>query len=185
MEARNVADPNGPFFVKAAGPHLSQRQTLLDVNGVPNCTPAQLTVWESEARSNGNRHSLRFSIGNAGEACRLGGFPSISLLRADGSVLGNVDLRRVSDSTFAASLSGAKSNPASADESLAAPSPAVLLSKDGRAGFQLGWTTGPACESVSRLAIGMPGATRAVVIPRPLQVCEDQVLITAVSSGGS
>ena len=184
--ARNVADPNAPFFVKATGPHLSQRQPLLDVNGVGNCAPAQLTMWESEARSNGDRHSLRFSIANNGEACRMGGFPSLSLLRADGSVLGNVQLRRVSDTAMAATLAPAGAKPASAsDDSLSTPSPAVLLPTNGRASFQLGWTTGPTCESVSPLAIGMPGASHAVVIPRPLQVCEDQVLITAVSSAGS
>ncbi len=74
---------------------------------------------------------------------------------------------------------------ASADLSSNLPSPQVLLPTHGDAAFDLGWTTGPDCEQVSRIAITAPGADsgnmRSVVIPRQLVVCEDQILITAVA----
>ena len=178
--ARNVADPNAPFSVPA--PRLAIRQPLLDVNGVAPCQPAQITLFESRAQASGPHHTLRLSLANTGEACRLGGFPSISLLGPGGQVLGNIRIRKVSADSMTASLASPVL-PASAqqDEQPDAPSPQVLLSAKGEADFQVGWTSGPNCEQVSRIAVAAPGTTRSILITRPLDVCEDQVLITAVS----
>lgn len=180
--AHNVANPNAPFSVRpvSAPPRLSQRPLLLDINNVEPCSPSQLSVWESAARSNGIHHSLRFSIGNAGEACRLRGFPSISLQRADGSLLGEITLHKVSDSTLSATLSESAATVSDSPQSI--PSPAVLLPTKGEASFALGWTTGSSCELVSRIAIGVPGTGRAIVVPRSLVLCHSEVLITAVES---
>ncbi len=182
--ARNVADPNAPFSVRSAHPMLTKREALLDVNGVPPCSLGQLTLFESRAQSNGARHTLRFSMSNTGEACRLSGFPAISLLRADGSVLGDVRIRKVSSDSMTASLAASSltQNEDQSEDTLDSPSPQVLLPARGEAAFQLGWTAGPACEQVSRIAIAAPGATRGVVVARPIAVCEDQILITAVGA---
>ncbi len=178
--AHNVADPNAPFSVPA--PRLAVRQSLLDVNDVAPCAPAQVTLFESRAQANASHHTLRLTLENTGEACRLGGFPSVSLLGAGGEVLGNIRIRKVSSDTMQASLDPA-ALPASAQagEQPAAPSPQILLSARSGADFQLGWTSGANCQQVSRIAVAAPGTTRSILIPRPLAVCEDQVLITAVS----
>ena len=192
--ARNAANPNAPFSLRAGPPTLSARPQLLnnglDAEMAEPCSPAQLSLWESAARSNGSRHSLRFAVGNAGETCRLRGFPSLSLLRADGSIVGEVTLRKVFGSVLSASLS-APSDAAGSAPNLTAggtaetPSPSVVLPPKGEASFELGWTSGPNCERVSRIAIGMPGTSRAVVLPRELLICQKEILITAVAAPGS
>ncbi len=176
---RNVANPNAPFLVPSGKPQLRTREPLLDVAAVDPCAEAQLTLFESRAQSSGDRHTLEYTIQNRGAACRLGGFPAISLLRPDGSVAGTVQLERVSSDSMAATLSSPTAAVQQAD--LNTPSPEVLLPSRGSAVFQLGWTTGPNCEQVSRIAIAAPGSTRPVVLPRPLVVCENRVLITAVA----
>ncbi len=175
--ARNVADPNAPFSVRS--PRLAQRPPLLDVNGVPPCDPTGLSVFESRAEVNGTHHAVRFSLVNNGEACRLGGFPSITLLRADGSVVGGVRIRKISADTMRASLTSPST--ARADTSLDAPSPQVLLPAKEQAVFELGWTSGPRCEAVSRIALAAPGSMTSMQVSRPISVCESQVLITAIA----
>ncbi len=192
--ARNVANPNAPFSIRAVSPSLAHRPhppgNGFRADATQPCSPAQLSLWESAARSNGNRHSLRFAVGNAGEACRLRGFPSISLLRADGSIVGEVTLRKISGSALSATLSAPLFNPLSVASSaqnppsdrMALPSPLVVLPPKGEASFELGWTAGSNCEPVSRIAIGMPGTGRAVVLPRRLVVCQGELLITAIAA---
>ncbi len=175
--ARNVVDPNAPFTIPA--PRLVMRDAILDPSGVPACSPAQLSLFESRAEINGARHAVRFTLANNQAACRLGGFPSITLLQADGTVLGGVRIRRVSDDTVQASLTSQAGG--SMNDVLDAPSPQVLLPAKGQAAFELGWTSGPSCAEVSRIAIAAPGTTQSVEISRPIQLCEDQLLITAVS----
>ena len=182
--AHNVADPNAPFSVPA--PRLVVRQPVLDVSEVAPCEPGQVTLFESRAQANGPHHTLRLSLENTGPACRLGGFPSVSLLGAGGEVLGSIHIRRVSRDSMAASLGAPSSSVSPVSSAVAqadpdAPSPQILLSAKGQADFQLGWTSGADCEQVSRIAVAAPGSTRSILISRPLAVCEDQVLITAVS----
>ena len=185
---RNLADPNAPFTIPAGKPQLRTREPLLDVTDVGQCSQPQLLLFESRAQSNGDHHTLEYTIQNRGEGCRLGGFPAVSLLRADGSVAGTVRLEKVSSQRMAATLTPAPAaGSAVAQEASAvdeAPSPQVLLPARGSAAFELGWTTGPGCEQVSRIAIAAPGSTRPVVLPRPLVVCENRILITAVAPSG-
>ena len=98
-------------------------------------------------------------------------------MRADGSVAGSVRLERISEARMAATLSPGGSQEAA----FTGPSPEVLLPAHGTATFQLGWTTGPECERISQVAIGAPGVTKPMVLARPLTVCEDRILITAVA----
>jgi hypothetical protein len=180
---RNVADPNAPFTLMPQPAHLEKREPILDIDEVPDCAPQQLNFFESRAESNGPHHSLRFTIANGGTACRLGGFPSITLLAPDGSVLGGIHVRKVSRQSLAATLGPVSSAPR--DAALDRPSPQVLVLARGQAAFQLGWTTGANCEQVGRIAIAAPGQTATIVIPRTLTVCESQVLVTAVAGEGS
>ncbi len=180
--ARNVADPNAPFSVPS--PKFAIREPLLDVNGVDPCAPAQLSLFESRAQVNGMHHTVRFSIANSGYACRLGGFPSVTLLRADGSVIGGLRIRKVSSDSMSASLGSPIEQTADTlpgETAATAPSPMVLVPSKGEAAFQIGWTSGMHCEQVSRIAIAAPGATQSMQISRPISLCEDQILITAVA----
>ena len=180
---RNVADPNAPFTLMPQPAHLEKREPILDINGVPDCAPQELSFFESRAESNGPHHTLRFTIANGGTACHLSGFPSITLLAPDGSVLGGIHVRKVSRQSLAATLGPVSAAPQ--DAALDQPSPEVLVLARGQAAFQLGWTTGPSCEQVGRIAIAAPGETATIVIPRNLAVCEDEVLVTAVAGEGS
>ncbi len=176
-DVRNAVNPNAPFAVAATGPRLQMREPLLDVNGVPPCEAGQLGLFESGAAANGARHVVRLSFENTGQACRLSGFPTVTLLRPDGSVAGSVRLERVSDASMAATL-----EPAGPEEAAyMGPSPRVLLPARGSAAFTLGWTAGPDCERIGRVAIGAPDSGRPMVLARPLTVCEDRILITAVA----
>ena len=175
--AHNLVDPNAPFSMPA--PRLARRPGLLDVNGVPPCDPASLSIFESRAETNGAHHALRFSLVNNGGACRIAGFPSITLLRADGSVVGGVHIQKVSADTLRASLTSAAA--VHADASLDAPSPQVLVPASEEADFEVGWTSGPRCEAVSRIAFAAPGSLTSMQVSRPISVCEAQVLITAVA----
>ncbi len=172
-----VADPNGPFTI--AAPRLVARKPLLDVNGVPECGADQLSLFESRAEIHGLHHAVGFTLRNSGAACRLSGFPSITLLGEDGGVLGSIRIEKVSRSALRAYLV----DPAQAREAAMpdAPSPRILLTGQDEAAFEVAWTSGPRCAEASRIAIAAPGALSSVEIARPLQVCEDQVLITAVS----
>ena len=101
---RNVADPNAPFTLRPETPHLAKRQPILDVNAVPVCAEAQLSLFETRSRLNGNQHTLRLTLENQGTACRLSGFPAITLLGPDGAILSGVEVQKVSADTLAASL---------------------------------------------------------------------------------
>ncbi len=180
---RNVADPNAPFTLMPQPARLEKREPILDINDVPACAPEQLSFFESRAQSSGPHHSLRFTVANSGSACRLGGFPSITLIAPDGSVLGDIHVRKVSQESLAATLGPASAVPQ--DAALDQPSPEVLVVTRGQAAFQLGWTAGTNCELVGRIAIAAPGDTATIIVPRALDVCEGQVLVTAVSLEGS
>ncbi len=176
-EPRNAANPNAPFAVPAGSPQLRARPQILDINGVLPCVQEQLTLFESGAQSSGAHHTARIAFENTGSACRLGGFPSITLLRADGSVAGSVQLEKVSRVSMAATLKSGSGEEAAFE----GPAPQVLLPSHGEAAFELGWITGPECERIGRIAIGAPGSTRPTLLPRPLTVCEDRILVTAVA----
>lgn len=180
---RNVADPNAPFTLRPGPPQLSKRQPLLDVTNVPPCLEEQLSLFETRSQVTGDNHTLRLTLENKGDACRLSGFPSITLLGPTGNVLGGVEIQKVSRDTIEASLTHAGGvQPAAA---LTEPSPQVLLPARGDAAFQLGWTSGAECEKVNRIAVAAPGNTQSAYIPRQLTLCENRILITAVAPGGS
>jgi len=180
-QARNAANPNGPLKAIQPAPHLVQRAALLDVNNLEPCQPTKLTMSETQAQSSGARHTLRLSLTNTGEACRLGGFPAISLLGPNGKVLADVQVQKVSHTKMAASvaLPGRVLTPGQ-DAQSTTPSPQIMLPREGIAEFQIGWITGPSCEQVNRIAVAAPGTTRSILIGRPLTVCGGEIQLTAV-----
>ena len=135
-------------------------------------------------RRTGHIIRCELTLENLGPACRLGGFPAISLIDGDGAVLGAIQVRKVSSATMAASLVAMRGE--GGEEVPQAPSPQVLLPSKGGAEFQLGWVSGSACKQAARIAIAAPTTAAAnapaVIISRPLSVCEDQVMITAIAS---
>lgn len=180
---QNVADPNAPYLLAATSPRLKMRPPLLDSNAVHVCSITQLSIFESQATKDGPRHTVRFTVSNSGDPCRISGFPAVTMLRADGSVLGDIRVRKLSGEGFQAFLA-APAMPVQ-DTERSAPSAPVLLVPQGEAAFRLGWTAGTDCEQVGKIAISAPGVSgqvRAVLIPRQLTVCQGQVLITAVSA---
>jgi hypothetical protein len=187
---RNVADPNAPFTLRPQAPHLAKRQPVLDVNGVPVCVESQLSLFESRSRLNGNRHTLQLTFENQSAACRLSGFPAVTFLSADGTVLSGIAIQKESAEALAGWLKPqpAAGQPGASQQSGAPgvqPSAEVLLPPRGDAVFELGWTSGSECPQVSRLAVSAPGNTVPSYIPRQLAVCDQQILMTAVAPGGS
>ncbi len=181
-QARNAANPNGPLNAMKPAPHLAQRAAFLDISNLEPCQPAKLTLSETQAQSSGSSRTLRLSLINMGEACRLGGFPAVSLLGIDGKVLTDVQIHKISATRMAASIASPGKTPVSIQNSPgSAPSPQIMLVKEGEAQFQIGWTTGPDCEQVNRIAVAAPGTTRSILIGRPLAVCDGEILLTAVS----
>ncbi len=174
----NVANPNAPFAVLAAQPRLTHRPEIVDATSVPVCNPATLRVWESGADVNGPRHRIRYTVSNAGEACRIAGFPAVTLLDGTGTVLGSIQMDRVSDDIISAHL---RQESIAYTQEAEMPSQPVLLLPEGRAAFELGWTSGAACQQVSRIAIAAPGSAQSVILPRQLSVCSDRVLLSAIS----
>jgi hypothetical protein len=184
---RNVADPNAPFLLKPSPPRLAKREPLLDVNGVEPCVPSQLTIFESRARVTGVHHTLRLSLSNQAEACRLGGYPAITLLDEAGRVIGSVVTQRVSEDAMSASLVKGLSAAAPIEQTdVEAPAAQILLAHAGEAAFELGWSTGPSCTAISRIAVGTPGLGSATPAPmlinRPLRLCNGTLLVTAISA---
>jgi hypothetical protein len=185
---RNVADPNAPFTLRPrkAGdtPQLAARQPILDENGVPTCLESQLSLFETRSRMNGNNHTLRLTLENQGTACRLMGFPAVTLLGADGSVLKGITVQKVSAAALAASLTPARAGSEPGAEEVQ-PSPEVLLPPKSDAAFELGWSSGPGCAQVDRIAVSAPGNTQPSYVPRQLSLCGNSLLLTAVAPGGA
>jgi hypothetical protein len=65
-----------------------------------------------------------------------------------------------------------------ADSSGAAAS--VTLMPHAVAAFQLVWTSGPACSSVSRIIVTAPGTERAFSVPQPMRICTGRIQVTAL-----
>jgi len=135
----------------------------------------QLSVSEIAAQANNNFHAVQLAFANHGAApCKLGGYPQISLLDASGAIIGNIAVEKTSESALSARLTGPL-EPAAAQ-----PSPEVVLSAHSTAAFQIGWTTGSDCPTVSAVMIAAPGTSNAFTIQHPLTVCEGRIQITAL-----
>ncbi len=168
--------------------HLVKRPTLLDINAARPCEAATLSLFESAARVEGDHRSVRLNLVNhALEACRLGGYPAISLLRRDGTLLGNVQIEKVTEATLDASMKAPASLQLTPAKASGQPSPMVLLSPAGEAAFEVGWTSGgpnAACEQVGSIVIAAPGTRQSFTVQHELRVCEGRIRVTALSDPG-
>lgn len=176
LARRGGTNPNAPFALAARPPQLVTRPTAQDIEAAPPCSTPDLSAYESGSQLNGDRRAVRLSLVNHGSAaCRLGGYPSISLLRRDGTLVGNITIEKITGGTLHAELS-------TPDQAASpAPSPQVLLdAKGGEASFNVGWTTGRDCDEVAQIVVAAPGSTQSFSINHPINVCAGRIQVTAV-----
>ena len=182
LSSRGGTNPNAPYTMVDHSAHLVQRTAIVDVNAAMPCAAADLSLFESGAHVDGERRSVRLNLVNHAKVpCRLGGYPSISLLKQDGSLLGNVVIEKVTATTLEAALHANTAALKSSDEQR--PSPYVLLAPSGEASFEVGWTSGPACDQIGSIAVSAPGTVQSFTVKHNLSVCEGRILVTAVSDG--
>ena len=174
---RRLVNPNAQYAVLETAPKLVPRSTALDAASAQPCLEEQLSVSEIAAQANNNFHAVQLAFANHGAApCKLGGYPQISLRDASGAIIGNISIEKTSESALSARLTG----PLEPVTAAAQPSPEVVLSAHSTAAFQIGWTTGPDCPTVSTVMIAAPGVSKAFTIQHPLTVCEGRIQITAL-----
>jgi hypothetical protein len=190
--SRGGTNPNALYAELDHSVHLVRRPTLADVNTAVPCAAEDLSVFESGARIDGEHRSVRLNLVNhANKPCRLAGYPAISLLRADGSLIGNTAIEKLTATTLEASMhhsaavavepqqstarSGATaSGPTSRPES-------VLLVPAGEASFEVRWISGPNCDPVASMVVAAPDTVQSFTIQHTLTVCEGRIQVTAIN----
>jgi hypothetical protein len=161
-------NPNAPFAMLAPAHALARRPVLMDPTLAEPCTAAQLGAYESGASVAGEQRAVRISLVNHGaEPCRLSGVPAVSLVAADGSPLAQVVVERAG----VASTAGDTPEPA----------PVAVLPARGESEFSVRWTAGPNCPAVASIAVSAPGTTHSYLVPHPLTVCGDRIVVSQVS----
>ena len=185
LNSRGGANPNAPYAMVDHTAHLVTRPTQVDLSAAVPCMASDLSLFESGAHVDGNRRSVRLNLVNhAKEACRLSGYPAISLLRADGSLLGSLQIEKVVATTLEAALTsprGGGLNQVASTDVAPAPSAPVLLLPAGEAAFEVGWTSGPDCDQVGAIAVAAPGTVQTFVVRHTLTVCDGRIRVTAVN----
>jgi hypothetical protein len=176
--SRGGTNPNGPYLVAAASPQLVKRSEASSSTAVNPCDSKDLEVTEIAAAVNGNYRAVKLAFDNQGLApCRIGGYPTISLLDKTGTPVAKLVVDRVTTSSLTARLS---QGPVPAAESK--PDAQITIAPKGEAWFQVGWSTGQDCPVVSRISVAAPGATESFTVNHPLTVCDGRVQITTLHS---
>jgi len=176
--ARGGTNPNAPYLVAASGPQLVKRSDTTASTNATVCESKDLTVTEIAAAVNGNYRAVKLAFDNEGIVpCRLGGYPTISLLDKTGTPVANLVVDRTTTSSLSARLA---QGPAEAAASK--PAAQITIAPKGEAWFQVGWSTGQDCPVVSRISVSAPGATETFTVNHPLTVCEGRVQITTLHS---
>jgi hypothetical protein len=175
--ARGGTNPNAPYTIAGASPALVKRSAV-DMSTITACDSSNLSVTEIAAAVNGKYRAVKLAFNNQGsEPCKLGGYPSISLLDQNNTPVASIVVDRVTASTLSAQLAQGDVQP------VATPSNAeVMLAPKGEAWFQVGWSTGDDCPVVSRIDVSAPGSTQTFSVNHPLTVCEGRVQITTIHS---
>ena len=181
-QPRGGTNPNAPYLVAASKPQLVKRADGATTAAADPCDSKNLSVTEIAAAVNGKYRAVKLAFDNQGLApCRLGGYPSISLLDKDGTPVASVVVDHVTASTLSAQLA-----PPSAPQNTTQPEHAgktgaqVLLEPKGEAWFQIGWSTGDGCPVVSRISVSAPDATESFTVNHPLTICDGHVQITTL-----
>jgi hypothetical protein len=173
------ANPNAPYVVETSSkpPQLVKRA---DESGsgtmTEGCRDKNLTVTEIAAALNGSYHAVKLAFYNQGlTPCKIGGFPTVSLLDQHGNPVASVAIERVTESAVKAKL-----EPGSVQQSSAAQPVALVIAPRGEAWFQLGWLTGDGCPEVSRISVSAPESSESFTINHPLDICDGKLEITAL-----
>jgi len=127
LRARGGANPNAPYLVAPTSPQLVKRSADVNPSTVDTCEGSNLSVTEVAAAVNGNYRAVKLAFNNQGsQPCKLGGYPSISLLDQHNEPVANVVVDRVTASTLSAQLTH-EPLPAAATQ----PNAEVTLSPQG------------------------------------------------------
>jgi hypothetical protein len=168
-------NPNAPYIVPGATPHLVIRATALDAAHAQPCDPDVLSVEEISGDANGIFRSVKLAFMNRGAVpCRLGGYPAVGLLNSSGEPVGTVTAEKISNAEVIAEM--ARPHPAA----IAEAGPVVTLMPHQAAAFQVLWTTGTDCSRVSQIAVRAPGSERVFTISQPIRICTRRIQITAL-----
>lgn len=163
---------NAPYLLPGGTPKLIKRATAEDAANARPCDPEVLSAEEIAGDMNGVYRSVKLAFMNRGPVpCRLGGYPAIALLDADGARIGNIATQRVSSTVVLAEFG--KQVPAGAK-----PSASVTLMPHQVAAFEVVWTTGAECSRVSRIQVTAPGSERTFGIMQPMKICTGQIQVT-------
>jgi Protein of unknown function (DUF4232) len=176
--ARGGTNPNAPYLVAASRPQLVKRSEDTQTTAAGPCDSKDLAVTEIAAAVNGNYRAVKLAFANEGLVpCRIGGYPSITLLDKTGTPVTNLVVDRVTTSTLQARLSDGPVQTAAAK-----PDAQITIAPKGEAWFQVGWSTGPECPVVSRISVNAPGSSESFSVNHPLTICEGRVQITTLHS---
>jgi hypothetical protein len=164
---------NAPYYLPGETPHLIARATALDAQNAGPCDPDVLSMEEIAGDANGIFRSAKLAFMNRGAApCKLGGYPSVALVSAEGQNVGSVSMEKVSSAEVLAEFS--KTN----DEGSAGPAPVVTLMPHAVAAFQVVWTSGPECSRIAKILVTAPGTRRSFAIQQPLRICTGRIQVT-------
>lgn len=165
--------PNAPYMVPAPKRQADAPPTAVVADDAPPCDPNVLSVEEIAGNASGAYHSVKLAFRNRGSLpCRLSGYPTVALLGTEGEKLDSIAMEKISTAEVMAEL--AETHVAVA----AAPVPKVTLMPHSVAAFEVVWTTGPECPSVSRLLVSAPGTERIFAVTQPMKVCAGRVQVT-------
>jgi Domain of unknown function (DUF4232) len=167
-------NPNAPYMLPGTEtPHLIARATAVEAENAGPCDPDVLSAEEIAGDANGIFRSVKLAFMNRGATpCKLGGYPSVALVDAEGETIGSVAMEKVSPSEVVAELSETQAAASSG------PAPAVTLMPHAVAAFQVVWTTGPECSRVARILVTAPGTRRLFSVNQPLRICTGRIQVT-------
>lgn len=173
--ARDATNPNGPFVLvsreKNAG---ASRPSPVQTTAIA-CNSDDLAVVEVSEQVNGSERYVSLAFVNEGEdVCKLGGYPTLSLLDEHGGPIGSVSVVRVNDT----SQITPSTNPQEVTPGLVE----LMLAPRGEAYFGISWVSGDQCPAVAGLAVRAPGMMRTFSINHPLSVCSGQIRVTTLRS---
>lgn len=163
---------NMPFMLPGETPRLIPRATALDAENAGPCDPDVLSVEEISGDANGNFRSVKLAFMNRGAMpCRLGGYPSIALVSAEGENIGSVSMEKVSSAQVVAEFG-------TTHAVATGPAPMVTLMPHSVAAFEVVWTSGAECVRAARIQVTAPGTKRTFAIPQPVRVCSGRIQVT-------
>ena len=166
-------NPNAPYILPGETPHLVARATALDAENAGPCDPDVLSVEEIAGDASGTFRSVKLAFMNRGAMpCKLGGYPSVALVTAEGENVGSIAIEKVTASQVVAEFERARS------PETGAPAPNVTLMPHAVAAFEVVWTTGAECSRVARILVTAPGTRRSFSIVQPLRICTGKIQVT-------